>query len=673
MVNQTQAKIPSQNYNRNCYQGQSLNYNQNLNNNQNQNCNQNLDGNQNQNCNQSQNLNQNQANEKRRRLSLSRFQWCQFIKLNHLGAFLYVAFVIFIFSFQAKAEISLADLNISGRTEIFKNESLQVYEFSQNTFLFLQNEDSNSSQVIVEKDFYQSKVQTIQRFEHEISLQKIQNQLYGKSIDFFRYHFEKDLGQNQKLTIQIVSSDLQKLKNKQSDVFHFFSEMNNKRIPASVNTDQNLKSKLGLMVCDNGLFQRQIRSLLQQSDDLLKASCEAYVGQTTVQAGGNLFLGCLKGAGSLVKDVAQIAYELFNFLYKSQFSDKYKNQMADNVGDFVQMAVTHPQEFLTQIYEQIKKAVVKEVGDLKNCGPEFQARFTCKVILAILSGAMFIKASAGAVVVGTEAENLATWGLQRATRSTAKSGWDEAFELSLRKKYHSVDQVQGFKNIQIQLKKDLEFLNSEKYQQMVSLRYKNYKSTYVDKIKSPTIRQTTNAVFDKLTNGPELAKYLEQLSREAAQEMFSAKDIRKLQMLEKGEIESWAYAKVLTKRAQARGDTRFSTLDSFDLGQFRGALAKGPFIDKLNKGEFHGDLTHLLQQDFVSDVVQINMRGHSREFYRYLSEEPSFEIWDSLFDATNIDGFGVSAVSSDWVNSNIMIKALKIKPRGLKSAAETPK
>jgi hypothetical protein len=41
--------------------------------------------------------------------------------------------------------------------------------------------------------------------------------------------------------------------------------------------------------------------------------------------------------------------------------------------------------------------------------------------------------------------------------------------------------------------------------------------------------------------------------------------------------------------------------------------------------------THLIQHDFVADVVDAAMKGKSAEFYQYLSQRE--ELWESLFDS----------------------------------------
>lgn len=537
---------------------------------------------------------------------------------------------------------------------IQSNDRWLMTEYDQNTKIYIYMSDLNDVDVPVDTKFYDQRKQVIDKRQDGIQLEKITHKLYSNTFETFQLSFQKKINQDLQIHIQLFS----KLKNAVTGKEFLFQQIvkkiNQSRMPASAISD--VKKRVGEMICDNGLFQNQVRGLLQQSEELLKAGCQSYAEQNGLQKMGNTVLGCLKGSGSLVKDVVQLAYELINFLYKSSLSSKYQNQISDKFGDLLKLAAAHPQEFFKQVYNQIVDLVSREMEKVANCGPEYHARMACKIILSILSGHFIYKSATAATVAADETARLADWGVRQATKS------ESAFSPNpwYRSQYRSALDVPGFKRSKSEISEKLNKLFKTQDPNESIVREQLFRTNYLNRIKDPTIRETTEAVYQKMNDPKKFSQYIDQLVDDAAHEMYSAKDIRKLQKLENGEIEPWAYAKVLMKRAKQNG-LQVNGVKKFDLEEFFQAVEKSPFIDLTHKNNLHGMFTHMMQQDYVSDVVKIGMKGRPQDYYQSLVRQSGARLWDTLFDSTELSISGKTPMAPEWLNRDVLVKILKFQ------------
>lgn len=529
-----------------------------------------------------------------------------------------------------------------------------IADLDQNAKIYLSISDVNDIEIPVDNRFYQQQKQMIKILEYGIRFEKMNHFLYAKKIVTYQLSYQKDFSNGQKVTIQLFSSDLNSVQKQKDRFLQLIHQFQSQRMPASVVSE--MKSRVGEMICENGLLQNQIRGLLQQGEELLQAGCQSYAKQNGLQILSNTMLGCLKGGGSLVKDVVQLAYELINFLYKSSLSSKYQNQISEKFGDLLKLAAAHPKEFFEQVYNQIVDLVSREMESIAHCGPEYHARMACKIIFSIISGHFLFKSATAATIAADETAKLADVGARYATKSestVSSQAW-------YRSRYRSAAEVPGYQKMKSEVSDQLKKLFKSEDPKEKLVREQLFRTNYLSRIKDPQIRETTESVFKKMNDSEKFSSYIDQLVDDAAQEMYLAKDIRKLQKLENGEIEPWAYAKVLMKRATANGQ-QVSGVKKYDLEEFFRAVEKGPFIDLANKNNLHGVFTHLMQQDYVSDVVKLGMKGRQQDYYQSLVRQNGARLWDTMFDATELSISGKTPMTPEWLNREVLVNILKFQ------------
>ncbi len=537
---------------------------------------------------------------------------------------------------------------------IHSNENWLMTNFDQQTKLLIYLIDNQDVDISVSPNFYEQEIQLIQKISEEVHFEKITHQLYLNKYETFQFSFQKQISNEQQIHIQLFSDNKNAVLGKLMVFEKIVQNISQSRKPAS--TVNDVKTRVGEMICENGIFQKQVRSLLNQSEELLKAGCQSYAKQNGLQKIGNTALGCLKGGGSLVKDVVQLAYELINFLYKSSLSSKYQKQVSEKFADLLKLAAAHPKEFLQQVYGQLVDLVSREMESIANCGPEYQARMACKVLLSILSGHFLFKSATVTTVVADETTQIANWGARQATKS------ESAFSPNpwYRSQYRSALDVPGFKRTKSEISEKLNKLFKTQDPNESIVREQLFRTNYLNRIKDPTIRETTEAVYQKMNDPKKFSQYIDQLVDDAAHEMYSANDFRKLQKLENGEIEPWAYAKVLMKRAKQNG-LQVNGVKKFDLEEFFQAVEKSPFIDLTHKNNLHGMFTHMMQQDYVSDVVKTGMKGRPQDYYQSLVRQSGARLWDTIFDSTELSISGKTPMAPEWLNRDVLVKILKFQ------------
>ena len=148
-------------------------------------------------------------------------------------------------------------------------------------------------------------------------------------------------------------------------------------------------------------------------------------------------------------------------------------------------------------------------------------------------------------------------------------------------------------------------------------------------------KATTVAVYNKLNDRAAFSEYIKKLMNDADQYMRSSGKPVLVEAAKNGEISRNAVLAVLVQRARARGE-KFATLNSGQDGAFMEKVGRGPFFDKVFKSDgtpgSHGMDAHLIQRDFVADVVTQKMDGKHAEYYRALSQGSGSKVWDAVYD-----------------------------------------
>ena len=163
----------------------------------------------------------------------------------------------------------------------------------------------------------------------------------------------------------------------------------------------------------------------------------------------------------------------------------------------------------------------------------------------------------------------------------------------------------------------------------------------IEKNISPEVKKDILAVYNVLHNKFMLIKYTKQLLEDVgvlmmkeadllvlkrtdmhnAQSDFTSQKITKRHYLEIGQADHNSLRRVLTNRVLARGDQMSIILSkehgSYDKNKTRNyrhddffdVLRRGPFFDlEFRKGQAHGQDAHLLQMDFVEQVLTFPLK-----------------------------------------------------------------
>jgi hypothetical protein len=149
----------------------------------------------------------------------------------------------------------------------------------------------------------------------------------------------------------------------------------------------------------------------------------------------------------------------------------------------------------------------------------------------------------------------------------------------------------------------------------------------------PEITSAMVGVQQRLNDNNAFANYMEKLSADAVANIEKRGVPSELTALQKGEISSDATLRVLIERAQKRDEGVFSAKPSSNV-EFREAVKQGPFLDHFFMADgSHGISTHLIQRDFVSDVVNNATKGQPEKFWSYLGTKKGVTFWTPLFDS----------------------------------------
>lgn len=186
----------------------------------------------------------------------------------------------------------------------------------------------------------------------------------------------------------------------------------------------------------------------------------------------------------------------------------------------------------------------------------------------------------------------------------------------------------------------------------------------VENTLSPTLKRNILAVYNALENKFMLIKYTKVLLEDAGvlmmkeadkmvlkridmtnpQSPLSKEKITKRHYLEMGQVDHNSLRRILTDRILSRGDKMSVILKkehgsynknktrNYNHEDFFGVLRIGPFFDlEFKKGQDHGQDVHLLQMDFVEQVLT-----DRHEFWRFVvgatPENRQGWAWSLLFD-----------------------------------------
>lgn len=128
-------------------------------------------------------------------------------------------------------------------------------------------------------------------------------------------------------------------------------------------------------------------------------------------------------------------------------------------------------------------------------------------------------------------------------------------------------------------------------------------------------------------------------------ELATEKKVKMQYYLEAGLLERNALLRVLVHRARARGQQfayilprvnyNYNKTKSMKFNNFFEVPFHGPFIDGyFTQKSSHGQDTHLIQMDYVADLIFKTTEGNPRIFWDYATRDATW-VWDTFFDATD--------------------------------------
>jgi hypothetical protein len=151
-------------------------------------------------------------------------------------------------------------------------------------------------------------------------------------------------------------------------------------------------------------------------------------------------------------------------------------------------------------------------------------------------------------------------------------------------------------------------------------------------VKNKRLIEAAYAVARHLCDGPKWKNYLVTLYLDAAEVMKNSGASDANELLDRGLVSRKALVRVLIQRAKLRGEPRvYQITTDLPPAEFASAIARGPFLDTtFREKDFHGEDTHLVQRDYVDDIVAKYYPDDPNQFYVDLAEH--IAMWDAVFD-----------------------------------------
>jgi hypothetical protein len=176
--------------------------------------------------------------------------------------------------------------------------------------------------------------------------------------------------------------------------------------------------------------------------------------------------------------------------------------------------------------------------------------------------------------------------------------------------------------------------------------------TSLDQKPDPKIIHAILAVWNRMNDPQAFAQYIKVLAEDVAVEMRRQDNVKSIRALKEGKLTGTSVLKVLLGRQKAKGETQLYVVKTLDVDVFHETAARGPFLDKAFKDSEHSMTVHLLQRDFVDDVVWEATQGHPELFWRYIhSPGPQRKFWELLFDRPQSVS---SPASPEWHFMNLV-------------------
>lgn len=160
------------------------------------------------------------------------------------------------------------------------------------------------------------------------------------------------------------------------------------------------------------------------------------------------------------------------------------------------------------------------------------------------------------------------------------------------------------------------------------------------------IKDAILAAWNRMNDPKAFARYIKTLAEDTAVEMAKIKSEKTAEAFKKGTLRGNTVLKTLALRLKAKGDTQYSVISSTNSARFREAASRGPFFDRALRDSEHTMTAHILQRDYVDDVIWNATDGHPEMFWKYInSSDRHSMIWETLFDQPQ----GVESPSSpEW-------------------------
>jgi hypothetical protein len=156
-------------------------------------------------------------------------------------------------------------------------------------------------------------------------------------------------------------------------------------------------------------------------------------------------------------------------------------------------------------------------------------------------------------------------------------------------------------------------------------------------ISDPALRSGFQEAMTRLNNPNSVAAYMRQLQQDTFAYMLSSGRADLVARAGAGELDHASMLEVLRARVEARG-SRFSIIEASDGTLtdevFRQRVGQGYIIDRaFTEGADHGVYTHLIQQDYVYDIVsRVSGRSHA-EIIEFMGTHQGNVVWATLFDS----------------------------------------
>lgn len=191
----------------------------------------------------------------------------------------------------------------------------------------------------------------------------------------------------------------------------------------------------------------------------------------------------------------------------------------------------------------------------------------------------------------------------------------------------------------------------------------------------PKIAKAIRDVWNRMNDPESAAQYMTTLLEDAAVEthVMALRGSRVgAEMLENGLISRSGLQRTIVKRHKTQGNDEFSILvcnpkssapqkcvKVSNNENFREAVRQGPFFDRVFENKRHGMDGHLIQQDYIADVVWHATDGNPQLFWDFIGSQKGIRYWKPLFDKELEVDSGINTFSRPEFMNDILRKYLQ--------------